>query len=614
METYDVVVVGAGHAGCEAALASARLGCKTLMTTLNLNNIAFMPCNPSIGGPAKGHLVREIDALGGEMGKNIDRSYLQMRLLNTGKGPAVQALRAQADKHLYHQNMRKTLEQTENLDMLQGEVTEISLQNGKVCGIRLRSGLFFPCRAVVLATGTFLGGKIFQGELQYESGPQGQAAAKILSGSLRELGFTLKRLKTGTPPRVHGGTIDYEKTILQEGDRRKDGFSFYQEFPLLEEQPCWLTYTNEKTHAIIRENMHRAALFSGAITGAGPRYCPSIESKLQQFPERERHQVFIEPEGRNTAEMYLAGISTSLPEEVQWLMVRSLPGLEKAKILRAGYAIEYDAIDSTQLYATLMCKHIPGLFSAGQINGTSGYEEAAAQGLIAGINAACFIQEREPLTLRRDEGYIGVLIDDLVTKGADEPYRMLTSRSEFRLLLRFDNADARLSGKGYQWGLLPEKDYQKYQAKNERIEKEIARWKSTTLCFPETKKNMDMELKNLTVEAALKRGTHSYSDLKNYDPQPSRLDDAELREAEQRVKYEGYVKKQQEQAARLQKIEEKRIPPDFNYDKCINLAREAREKLRKIKPETIGQAARIPGVNPNDINILLLYLEREMRT
>ncbi|MGE5559049.1 MAG: tRNA uridine-5-carboxymethylaminomethyl(34) synthesis enzyme MnmG [Bacillota bacterium] len=610
MDHYDVAVIGAGHAGCEAALAAARLGCRTLLLTLNLDNIAFMPCNPSIGGPAKGHLVREIDALGGEMGKNIDRSYLQMRMLNTGKGPAVQALRAQADKHLYHINMRKALDAIENLRTLQGEACEIHTENGRIAGIKIRSGISFRTGAVVLAAGTFLRGRIYQGELRYDSGPQGFAPASLLPPYLECLGFRLKRLKTGTPPRIHANSVDYRRLILQEGDQRTGGFSYYQEFPVFAAQPCWLTYTTEKTHAVIRENMHRAALFSGAITGIGPRYCPSIEGKLVQFPDRTRHQVFIEPEGRNSAEIYLAGLSTSLPEDVQWEMVRSIPGLENAWILRAGYAIEYDALESTQLDFTLMAKHLPGFFSAGQVNGTSGYEEAAAQGLIAGINAASYVKGKEPLKIRRDEGYLGVMIDDLVTKGVDEPYRMLTSRSEFRLLLRHDNADFRLSEKGHRWGLLPDRDYKSFIDKGKRIERELARWERTSLSLPPDAGADDEPLRNLSIEAALKRGTHTYRDLGKYDPCPSLLNEADLLEAEQRIKYAGYLKKQQDLAARLRKMEERGIPEDFDYTVCTNLAREAREKLACVKPATLGQAARIPGVNPNDLNMLLLYLAR----
>lgn len=616
---FDLIVVGAGHAGCEAALAASHMGCRTLLLTLNFNNIAFMPCNPSIGGPAKGHLVREIDALGGAMGRVIDQTYLQMRLLNTQKGPAVWALRAQADKALYQQTMQNILEAQPNLQIRQAEVEELQLdQNGVVSGVKTLTGIEYSAKAVVLATGTFLKGRIFIGSLNYPSGPMGQLPANFLSGYLEKHGISLRRFKTGTPARVRSRSLDFTKMTVQPGGFKEHGFSYWQEWKIIPEMNCWLTYTNSKTHAIIREHLQEAALYSGGITGVGPRYCPSIEGKLIQFPDKERHQVFIEPEGANTDEMYLAGLSTSLPEYVQELFLHTIAGLEKLEVVRPGYAIEYDAISGENLRPTLETKKIPGLFSAGQINGSSGYEEAAAQGLIAGINAALRIQNKEPLILKRSEAYIGVLVDDLVTKENDEPYRVLTSRAEYRLSLRADNADERLTPYAIKMGMISPSAAQIFYDKYQRINNLHSHWEKTVL-------NPDLTVRQIFENACLNPPKNKFSlaeiikrpevtlDLiQELNPEPI-FNKTEALEVMTRLKYEGYLAKEQDQVNKLQHIENKPISPTIDYQKVTNLAREAREKLEKFRPETLGQASRISGVSPADLTALLFYLENLAR-
>ncbi len=614
-KSYDIIVVGAGHAGCEAALAAAKMGCCTLLCTLNYNNIAFMPCNPSVGGPAKGHLVREIDALGGIMGRIIDRTYLQMRLLNTQKGPAVWALRAQADKQVYQSTMIEILEHQPNLQVRQCEVTEILFNDQQqVTGVRTRTGLKYLATAVILATGTFLRGRIFMGKVNYPSGPMGQLPADSLADSLTNMTIPLCRFKTGTPARVRRRSINFEKTTPQPGGFTEHGFSFWEEWRVKPEYLCWLTYTQPETHRIIREHMHEAALYTGDITGVGPRYCPSIEGKLIQFPDKERHQVFIEPEGAGSEEMYLAGLSTSLPEWVQELFLRTIPGLENIEIIRPGYAIEYDAIPGVEIKPSLELKRFTGLFSAGQINGSSGYEEAAAQGLMAGINAALKIKWQEPLVLKRSEAYIGVLIDDLVTKENNEPYRVLTSRSEYRLTLRADNADQRLTPYGIKLGLIPPDQQMVFESKHQYLEELYLTFKRTIL-NPNAYIRKIFETAQIappknkfTLAELLKRPEVDLEIIEKIAPDLHFKREAAV-EIATRLKYQGYLVKEHEQVQKFTNLEQKKIPADIDYYKIPNLAREAREKLLKFQPTSLGQASRISGINPADLTALLLYLE-----
>ncbi|MFS0615337.1 tRNA uridine-5-carboxymethylaminomethyl(34) synthesis enzyme MnmG [Lederbergia ruris] len=613
---YDVIVIGAGHAGCEAGLAAARMGAKTLMLTLNLDMIAFMPCNPSIGGPAKGVVVREIDALGGEMAKNIDKTYIQMRMLNTGKGPAVQALRAQADKTLYQQEMKNTLESEPNLTLLQAMVDELVLEDGVCKGIITHTGAVFRGEAVVITTGTFLRGEIILGELKYSSGPNNQKPSIKLAEYLQEIGFEMERFKTGTPPRINSKTIDYSKTEIQPGDEEPRAFSYETTKFITDQLPCWLTYTNLQTHQLIDENLYRSPMFSGMIKGTGARYCPSIEDKVVRFNDKPRHQIFLEPEGRHTNEVYVQGLSTSLPEEVQHQLITTVPGLENAKMMRPGYAIEYDALVPTQLWPTLETKKIKNLYTAGQINGTSGYEEAAAQGIMAGINAASRVLGKDEVILSRSDAYIGVLIDDLVTKGTNEPYRLLTSRAEYRLLLRHDNADLRLTELGHQIGLIPEERYEKFINKKEAIEKEIKRFRSTIIKPNEQTQTIIKEaggspLKDgIRAADLVKRPEMSYQKVSELIPLEEELPKDVIEQVEIQLKYEGYIEKSLQQVEKLKKLENKKIPEQIDYEAINGIATEARQKLMKVRPLSIAQASRISGVNPSDISILLVYIEQ----
>ncbi len=612
---YDVIVIGAGHAGVEAGLAAARRGAKTLMLSLNLDLVAFMPCNPSIGGPAKGIVVREVDALGGAMGKVIDKTHIQMRLLNTRKGPAVRALRAQADKPLYIKEMKRVLESQDNLTMKQGMVEKVIVEDDQVKGVITETKAAFYAPTVVVTTGTFMRGRVLIGDLSYESGPNNQRSTVSLSEQLEEMGIEMVRFKTGTPMRVNSKTVDYSKTEIQPGEEEPRSFSYETTEFITDQIPCWLTYTNEQTHKVIDENLGLSAMYSGAVKGTGPRYCPSIEDKIVRFNDKPRHQVFLEPEGRDTEEVYVQGLSTSLPEYVQNEMMRTVPGLENAEIMRAGYAIEYDSVVPTQLWPTLETKQISGLFTAGQLNGTSGYEEAAGQGLMAGINAAAKALDLETLVLDRSQGYIGVMIDDLVTKGTSEPYRLLTSRAEFRLMLRHDNADLRLTEIGYQLGLIPEERYERFQEKKRQIEAEKKRLNKIVLKADEVQAVIEeaggSPLKDaLHAVDILKRPEMKYEHIERVSPSEENLSDDVKEQVEIQIKYAGYIKKALEQIDRMKKMDSKKIPDNIDYDAINGLATEARDRLKNVRPLSVGQASRVSGVNPADVSILLVYIEQ----
>ncbi|SNF40345.1 tRNA uridine 5-carboxymethylaminomethyl modification protein GidA [Streptococcus pneumoniae] len=622
-EEYDIIVIGAGHAGVEASLAASRMGCKVLLATINIEMLAFMPCNPSIGGSAKGIVVREVDALGGEMAKTIDKTYIQMKMLNTGKGPAVRALRAQADKELYSKEMRKTVENQENLTLRQTMIDEILVEDGKVVGVRTATHQEYAAKAVIVTTGTALRGEIIIGDLKYSSGPNHSLASINLADNLKELGLEIGRFKTGTPPRVKASSINYDVTEIQPGDAVPNHFSYTSrdEDYVKDQVPCWLTYTNGTSHEIIQNNLHRAPMFTGVVKGVGPRYCPSIEDKIVRFADKERHQLFLEPEGRNTEEVYVQGLSTSLPEDVQRDLVHSIKGLENAEMMRTGYAIEYDMVLPHQLRATLETKKISGLFTAGQTNGTSGYEEAAGQGIIAGINAALKIQGKPELILKRSDGYIGVMIDDLVTKGTIEPYRLLTSRAEYRLILRHDNADMRLTEMGREIGLVDDERWVRFEIKKNQFDNEMKRLDSIKLKpVKETNAKVEeMGFKPLTdavtAKEFLRRPEVSYQDVVAFiGPAAEDLDDKIIELIETEIKYEGYISKAMDQVAKMKRMEEKRIPANIDWDDIDSIATEARQKFKLINPETIGQASRISGVNPADISILMVYLEGKNRS
>ncbi|WP_312091588.1 tRNA uridine-5-carboxymethylaminomethyl(34) synthesis enzyme MnmG [Aminipila sp.] len=621
MGEYDVIVIGAGHAGCEAALAAARMGKKTLALSINLEAVAMMACNPSIGGTGKGHLVREIDALGGEMGLNIDKTFIQSKMLNTAKGPAVHSLRAQADKHRYHEEMKKTMEKEENLDLKQGEVVDIFVEDGTACGVILKTGSAYRSKAVVLATGTFLRGKIFIGEWAFNSGPNGLAPSMELADNLKKHGIELRRFKTGTPARALASSLDYSKMQEQYGDEKIVPFSFMNDDLEKDQISCWLTYTNENTHEVIRNNFSRSALFGGQIEGIGPRYCPSIEDKVNRFSDKERHQLFIEPEGLQTDEMYIQGMSSSLPEDVQEAFYKTIPGLENIKIVRPAYAIEYDSIDPLNLKATLENRNIDSLFCAGQFNGSSGYEEAAAQGLIAGINAALKVDGKEPFVLDRSEAYMGVLIDDLVTKGTNEPYRIMTSRAEYRLVLRQDNADLRLTEKGYEVGLVKQDRYERYQKTKNEAEAEKIRLENVIIP-PTNEVNAYIESmgsapikSGISLCELLKRPQFNYETLAPLDKdRDNHLSMHSITQLEVQVKYTGYIAKQLQQIEKFKKLEDKKLNPDFDYSKIEGMRLEAIQKLNQFKPMSVGQASRISGVSPADINVLLVYLEKLRRS
>ena len=623
IEEYDIIVIGAGHAGVEASLAASRMGCKVLLATINIEMLAFMPCNPSIGGSAKGIVVREVDALGGEMAKNIDKTYIQMKMLNTGKGPAVRALRAQADKELYSKEMRKTVENQENLTLRQTMIDEILVENGKVVGVRTATHQEYGAKAVIVTTGTALRGEIIIGDLKYSSGPNHSLASINLADNLKQLGLEIGRFKTGTPPRVKASSINYDETEIQPGDKAPNHFSYTSrdEDYVKDQVPCWLTYTNGHSHEIIQNNLHRAPMFTGVVKGVGPRYCPSIEDKIVRFADKERHQLFLEPEGRNTEEVYVQGLSTSLPEDVQRDLVHSIKGLEKAEMMRTGYAIEYDMVLPHQLRSTLETKKISGLFTAGQTNGTSGYEEAAGQGIIAGINAALKIQGKPELILKRSDGYIGVMIDDLVTKGTIEPYRLLTSRAEYRLILRHDNANMRLTEMGRAIGLVDDERWQRFETKKYQFENEMKRLDSIKLKpVKETNEKVAaMGFKPLTdavtAKEFLRRPEVSYQDVVEFiGPAAEELDDKIIELIETEIKYEGYISKAMDQVEKMKRMEEKRIPANIDWDDIDSIETEARQKFKLINPETIGQASRISGVNPADISILMVYLEGKSRS